>query len=323
VPSPAPPHVTSASAVVALALVACGNGARASRVPLLYSAAHGLPVIDLPRDAGAPERNDAAPDARVPEVTTPARAAAWPRAKPPAIDGGWCIDRLSALDESTCYLLPDEPTQTLLLYFHGIVPPTRESPQKTKVQTVVANAARRAGVVALLPRGKQGLAPRGHEQWLGWPTTDASYDAYAAGLLAAVSNERRKLEEVAGVHFTRVYVAGSSSGAYFVARIAMRGGIDDAQGFAVISGGAPPIPADLERIAPKPFYFGYGKYEGNTRAAAISLASLLGRAGWPVRTAEHPLDHGAHEIYLDEAFAFWRESAPAPSTMPPVAGRND
>ncbi len=293
--SSVPTPTTSASVLCALALFACGDAARPiSKTPPIESAARATP----------PPGNSTAAE--------PPRKAAWPRVKPAPIDSDWCIDRLSALDESTCYLLPHEPTQTLLLYFHGIVPPARESPQKTNVQTVVANAARRAGVAALLPRGQRGLTPRGHEQWFGWPTTDALYEAYAPALLAAVAEQRKKLEEVAGVPFTHVYVAGSSSGAYFVARIALHGGIDDARGFAVVSGGCPPVPVNLKNIAPKPFYLGYGKYEPDTRAGAIALAGLLRRAGWPVRTAEHPLDHGAHEIYLDEAFAFWQGSVSEP-----------
>jgi hypothetical protein len=41
--------------------------------------------------------------------------------------------------------------------------------------------------------------------------------------------------------------------------------------------------------------------------SARALAGLLRGAGWPVRVAEHPLGHGAKEVYLDEALAFWRE----------------
>ena len=29
-----------------------------------------------------------------------------------------------------------------------------------------------------------------------------------------------------------------------------------------------------------------------------------------MRVEAHPLPHGAHEVYVDEAFAFWREHAP-------------
>ena len=55
-----------------------------------------------------------------------------------------------------------------------------------------------------------------------------------------------------------------------------------------------------------PFYIGFGSHDSVGRSAR-ALADVLRGAGWPVRLAEHPVGHGAKEIYLDEAFAFWRE----------------
>ncbi len=40
----------------------------------------------------------------------------------------FCIELVNALDEETCYVLPDAPTKDLLLYLHGIVPPARRAP---------------------------------------------------------------------------------------------------------------------------------------------------------------------------------------------------
>jgi predicted esterase len=193
------------------------------------------------------------------------------------------------------------------VYFHGIVPPTVESPQKTNYQTVVANAARRAGVAALLPRGRQELASTGQERWWGWPTTEASYREHAAALVDSISLKRKKLEDMAGVSFSRTYVAGSSSGAYFVASLALHGGIE-ADGFAVLSGGGGRETLELARLLPKPFYIGYGAYD-SVKQSARALGKLLHRAGWPVRVAEHPVGHGAREIYLDEAFGFFRDAS--------------
>jgi predicted esterase len=218
----------------------------------------------------------------------------------------WCIDQVQALDEGACYVLPDEPTRTLLIYLPGIIPPEAKSPQKSNVETVVANVARRAGIAALIPRGRQGLAPKGRDRWWGWPTTDASYREHAGVMVATFAAQRKKLEEIAGVSFTRVYVAGSSSGAYFCVRLALRGEIE-AHGFAAISGGALADATSLDRLEPKPFYFGYGKGEASVRRSVVALVDVFRRANWPVRAAEHPLDHGAHEVYLDEAIAFWRE----------------
>jgi predicted esterase len=244
-------------------------------------------------------------------------ATPWPRSSPARVATDWCTDAVSTLDEETCYVLPEQPTRTLLVYLHGVVPPTPESHQKTNLHNVVANASKRAGVVALLPRGKQGLAPKRISSWWGWPTNAGNYSKHAAAMVAGIADKRRKLEEVVGVQFSRVYVAGSSSGAYFASALALRGGIE-ADGFGVMSGGSGAATPELPKLAKKPFYIGFG--EGDTVAeSAKALGEVLRHAGWPVRVAGHRVGHGAKEVYLDEAFAFWREherSSPASTEQP-------
>jgi len=226
---------------------------------------------------------------------------------PPLVETDWCIEAMGVLDETTCYVLPDPPSSELVIYLHGIVPPEKTSVQKTNLETVLANAARRARAAALLPRGKQGFAPRGHDGWWGWPTGDRAYQRHAPELLAMISGKREKLERLAGAAFRRVYLAGSSSGAYFVAAVALHGSFP-ADGFAALSGGSGAVTPELAGLPPKPFYIGYGSQD-SVGPGARSLSELLRRAGWPVKIAAHPVGHGAKEVYLDEAFAFWREQA--------------
>ena len=216
----------------------------------------------------------------------------------------WCTADVSALDVSNCYVLPEEPTRTLLIYLHGIVPPTKDSPQKTNFEKVVANAARRAGAAALIPRGEQGLAPKKYDRWWGWPTTGPSYRRLGEKFIRQFGEAREKLEDVAGVKFERVYVAGSSAGAYFAAAIALHGGMQ-ADGFGAMSGGAGWKTEELSQLPPKPFYVGYGEHD-SVGGSARALGKLLKDAGWPVKVASHPLGHGAREVYIDEAFEFWR-----------------
>jgi poly(3-hydroxybutyrate) depolymerase len=220
----------------------------------------------------------------------------------------WCGDRVTALDASTCYVLPDAPPRELLIYLHGIIPPEQASPQKANLEAVVANAARRAGVAAIIPRGEQGLAPRGRDRWWGWPTGDASYRRRGPALVALLGDARARFEAFVGITFARVYVAGSSSGAYFVSQLALRGSLR-ADGFAAISGGAGRDAGSLASLTPAPIYIGYSTHDASA-GSARSLGALLRGAGWPVRVEAHEVPHGAHEVYLDEAFAFWREHAP-------------
>jgi predicted esterase len=280
-----------------LALVVAGTLVSECREPGVRHVPTPAPVVPAP----------AARSASRPEIAaTAGNPMPWPRAKPPKVETDWCIDAVDALDEETCFALPDKPATSVLVYFHGIVPPTRESHQKTNYETVVANASRRAGAVALMPRGKQGLAPAGHDGWWGWPTTAPQYWEHAKAIVDSVSMKTKRIEDLVGTSFSKMYVAGSSSGAYFVAALALHGDIR-ADGFAVISGGSGKITPELARLEPKPFYVGYGTYD-SVQSSARALGELLRHAGWPVRVAEHPLGHGAHEVYLDEAFEFFSRS---------------
>lgn len=226
---------------------------------------------------------------------------------PPAASGAtsdFCIDGVSALDVASCYVLPDAPASELLVYLHGIVPPAKTSLQKTNFETVVSQASRRAGVAALMPRGRQGLAPKGHDGWWGWPTSVETYRTHASELIAEIAAKRQKLETLTGAPFTRVYLAGSSSGAYFVVALAVSGDFR-ADGFTAISGGALRPGHDFAKLRPTPFYVGYGTRDTVAESARALAAGLRG-GGWPVVLAAHPLEHGAAEVYLDEAFAFFR-----------------
>lgn len=232
----------------------------------------------------------------------------------PRIDTDWCLEGLTALDEETCYVLPplaaDRPRR-LLVYLHGIVPPFPSSPQKEKVQLAVLRASTRAGVAALVPRGLRGIGPRDARDWWAWPTSPEAHAKHAAGIVKRLVGARERLERIAGGPFERVYLAGSSNGAYFLAALALSGPLEDLgftiDGFGAMSGGSTGGRRPGVR-AGKPFYIGYGSYDAETKHGAEALATALRGASWPVRVAEHPFGHGAREVYLDEAFAFWDTS---------------
>jgi predicted esterase len=235
----------------------------------------------------------------------PPKTAAWPPSALPEVETDWCIPGVEALDATTCYVLPASPSRTLLVYLHGIVPPERTSPQKTNLETVLQNAARRAGIVAMLPRGVKGMAPRGYSSWYGWPSTRPSYQRHVKELVADIETKQKRMEEWLGAKFERRYVAGSSSGGYFAALLALHGGMR-ADGFGLFSGASGSATEELPTLPKVPVYVGFGKHD-TVGPQSRQLAAVFERAGFPVRVAEHPVGHGAKEIYLDEALAFFRE----------------
>ena len=282
-----------------LALGACRSHAGADAAP---SPAISAVVVEVP-----------------PASSSPAPPPPPPRPPPPAVTTDWCIEGLSALDEDVCYVLPPleagRPRQ-LLVYLHGIVPPRADSPQKRAFETAVLHASARAGVAALLPRGRRGLGPAQSRDWWAWPTTSEAMTRLTPAIVARWAAAKKQLEAIAGAPFEKTYLAGSSNGAYFLAALAVRGDLPTAafpvDGFGAMSGGGAGAGAAPRRpeLARPPFYVGYGAYDADSRVSARALVAFLEGARWPVRAAEHPLGHGANEVYLDEAFEFWSAAGP-------------
>ena len=313
---------TRSIALIAAGFCACCGASDTPRSPVPPTAAVHASPVGAASASGAVARDPLGtegrePDGRPSEVlasVSPSGGAlpsSWPAVETPSAGSPWCAEGLTALDDRTCYILPPVPTRTLLIYLHGIVPPREESFEKTKVQSVVLKASQRGGVVALVPRGRPGFGPHGRRSWVGWPTTDPLYAKFAGGIVGELVSAQKKLETLLGVTFSPVYLAGSSSGAYFVARLALHGAVE-VDGYGVMSGGTGSETMELTRLAPKPVYIGYGKYDGHVRRAIPTLVDVLNRAHWPIRVAEHPVDHGAREVYLEEAFTFWREHGTDP-----------
>ncbi len=299
-----------------------------TRVGLLFGLL-GLPAACQRPAAPVPSGPAAEPTQQQPQpglaATTPSGADAsvdaeargakalppWPPALPPRASTDWCIESVFALDKEACVVLPERRSERLLIYLHGIVPPTKESVQKTNFEKVVASASRRANVVALIPRGEQGFAPKGYAGWWSWPTSSFSFRSKGAPFVAKLKAKRKKLEELVGYAFKSVYVAGSSAGAYFVVALALHGAFE-ADGFGAMSGGTGYETAGMKELSPKPFYIGFGKHD-SVAGSARALGRRMDKLGWPVMVRAHATGHGAREIYLDEAFPFWLKG-PAPGS---------
>lgn len=250
--------------------------------------------------------HEAAPGAPPPPEPARADDAPPPPAAPPSalalpeLATDWCRPPWRGVAEGTCYLAGGGE-RDLLVYLPGIYPPSPTSPQKDNVERVVLAASRRAGVAALLPRGRRGIGPANAKDWWAWPTAPSSHAMYGRELVAEWAAAREKLEGALGRKFEHVYLAGSSSGAYFLTALVLAAEVA-ADGYAATSGGAV---ARVGSPTKRPFYVGYGAGDP-TNGGPRALGAFLERSGWPVRVAEHPGGHGAREIYLDEALAFWR-----------------
>lgn len=287
------------ASLLAAALVAACTGGEPPRV------ARHEPAMEPPPPAGL------SPAVSAPPPASPR----WPP-PPPGVKSAFCLDGVvETLAEDACYVLPDRPTTTLLVYLPGLMPPGPESPEKRSVETVVGNAARRAGVAALVPRGPtrgELAAPARDEKGLGpyrsWPTSDEAYRRHARRLVERIGAHRRALEALVGSPFERVFLGGSSAGAYFVAHLALRGEFP-ADGFAVISGGSGRPAPRLGELPKRPLYVGYG--DGDiVGAKAEGVAAQARAAGWNVRVSVHHTGHGSREVYLDEAFALFGVQGP-------------
>ncbi len=177
------------------------------------------------------------------------------------------------------------------------------------MQQVVARAALRAQAAVIMPRGRVGLGPAATRSWWGWPTSKADVDRLAPEMVRGWLAARDRLEAHVGAPFSRTFLAGSSSGAYFLSSLAVRGALE-VDGLAATAGGG----ASPSATRKPPFYLGFGS--GDPAASRLrGFGKALLRADWPSLVREHPGGHGAREVYLDEAFAFW--NAAGASVAPP------
>jgi hypothetical protein len=252
-----------------------------------------------------------------PPPPAPKEIAAVDAAPPPPaapIETDWCVEDVGTLDEDICYVLPklaEGKPRRLVIYLIGMVAPPKHSPNKDAVMAVVKNSMTRAGAAAILPRGPRGVGADKSNDWWTWPTSTEARADLVPGLVARWTEGRKKLEALAGAPFDKVYLAGSSNGAYFVSVLALRGDLDaldfQVDGYMVASGGG--AIASGVKGTPRPFYVGYGFRDAESHKTLPPLIGALTNGHWPLRVRLHDYPHGAKEVYLDEAFAFW-DAAP-------------
>jgi predicted esterase len=210
--------------------------------------------------------------------------------------------------------IPADRPRRLLVYLHGMLPPTPGFPLKRGFETVLLEASQRAGVAMMIPRGRPGIGPSFAREWWAWPTHADDIERLTPSIVERWATAKATLEAIAGAPFDRTYLAGVSNGAYYLTAIALRGDVPterfSVDGFGAISGGG--ATERLLASAARPFYVGYGIYDEISVNNARPLVGALRAAGWPVQNAEHRLAHGLNAVYVDEALAFWESAGSSP-----------
>ena len=225
------------------------RSSRSARAILSATRRPSLALVVLAACRSQPERDSSSPELVSPAgIDAPLASLAPVPAPPPPpapVVTDWCIEGLSALDEDVCYVLPafaSGQPRRLLFYLHGIVPPQPDSPQKRAVETAVLDASLRAGVAAIVPRGRRGIGPGQARDWWAWPTTSGAIAELTPSIVARWVAAKKKLEALAGAPFDRTYLAGLSNGAYYLTALALRGEVPTmafpVDGFGAMSGGA-------------------------------------------------------------------------------------
>lgn len=162
------------------------------------------------------------------------------------------------------------------------------------------------GFAALMPRGRRGIGPGRLPDTWAWPTSASAQNELEDELVAEWASARSELETRQGARFERLYVFGFSNGAYYASSLALRGRLDEADGYAAFAGGAGGKYASVlgSRTSRRvPVFIGYG-----TRDPAHNdmrtLAKTLSLLGWRHRVKAEDVGHIVTETQLRYAIAY-------------------
>src|SRR5262249_28747390 len=99
-------------ALIGGSLGACRHGPNHATQwpPTSRSAGSEMPASETSDAANGPRANGNAATTMPVASTNP--PAPWPPSQPPSVETDWCMDGISALDETSCYALPDAPSRT-------------------------------------------------------------------------------------------------------------------------------------------------------------------------------------------------------------------
>lgn len=197
----------------------------------------------------------------------------------PLVESAWCDVGWSATADGQCFRAPTSvaPTGELLIVLHGMSPP---GAVHRSTQQMVATLVEKEGVVALFPRGRQGLCSwdASVKDWWCWPTSRAAVDAHAPELLAEWEGSIARIERHLAQPLQRRYLLGFSNGGYLAAYLGLEHWLD-LGGVGVVGAGRM-IGKDGADATLPPFYIAVGGQElKSTQDAAKNLAYVLSLHG--------------------------------------------
>jgi len=222
---------------------------------------------------------------------------------PPA----WCDEGMPRLGEGMCFSpnpTKDGTPRTLVIFLHGVI--KSGTTWQHNQQKGFALYAKRYGFTALMPRGRQGVGPKGMRDWWTWPTSAKAQKEVEAAVVEEWMTARTQLEAKDGKPFERVLVAGFSNGAYYASSLALRGRLE-VDGYAIFAGGS--APGYLQKRARNverrpPIYVGYGTKDAAGRDAS-KLGIALRALGWKHRVeARAGVGHSITDSQFKHAWQF-------------------
>jgi predicted esterase len=214
----------------------------------------------------------------------------------------WCAKGLPALPAGACFSLPqgNSPAKTLVIFLHGVVDEAKGWQHGQQLGAVAAGRAR--GYAVMTPRGRLGAGPKGMEKLVAWPNSAKNQRLYLRAILDGWTRDKRALEQKNGAPFTRVYVAGFSSGAYFATSLAAQQAFP-ADGWAVFAGGGTNDRLRSVKTRAR-FFVGWGeddKAKADPEALGVSLLGM----GWPARAQGYAgVGHAMTAEQSKDAFDF-------------------
>jgi predicted esterase len=232
----------------------------------------------------------------------------------------WCAPELEVLANSVCSYVSERATakagearapRTLILFLHSLV--QFDSTWQWEQQRTVLRVAKANGFSALMPRGRRGIGPGRLPDTWAWPTSASAQKEHEDELVAEWASARDELERRQEARFDRLYVFGFSNGAYYASSLALRGRLEEADGYAAFAGGAGGKYASVlgSRTSRRvPLFIGYGTRDP-ARNDMRTLAKTLSLLGWPHRVKAENVGHTVTETQLRYAVAYLRSPHPS------------